>query len=228
MHSDKVDHATGAHEPHTDPDLTPSSADSPESAWEMCVSAVKAYFYRLRGAGKPGPPILNPTWDAIVTFVFASGSMMILAVIEAFGLQPYDKGLLSFLPSFGASCAVIFFLVTPPGAQPRGMVLTHLMGAFLGVSWAHVTNNLPKPLSQLLASTFAVSMLTPMTMFFRSFQPSSSATACLGAFHLYGQMNDKGYMFLVTPALLGPCVLAVLGVLLNNLIPWRHCYPVFW
>lgn len=189
---------------------------------------VLVYLKRLKGAGQAGPSFWNPSWDGIPAFVFTAITLEVLAVIEGFGLQPYDKGLLSYLPSFGASCCMVFCLLTAPGAQPRALIFTHIFGAFFGVSWAHITNNLPKPLSQQIACAFAVGMMTGLMMLFGALQPSASATTCLAAFHLYGQMRDQGFMFMVTPATLGPCVIVFLGVLFNNIIPWRHCYPVWW
>lgn len=185
------------------------------------------YVRRLKGAGQTAPPFFAPTWDAIPSCVFTMIALMICTVIEAFGLQPYGLGLLSYLPSFGASCALVMCLLTSPGAQPRALVPSHITGAFLGVSWAHIMNSLPKPLSQQLALSFAVSMLTALMMLTGTLQPSASATTCLAALHLYGEMKDQGFMFLVTPATIGPCVVVFMGWLLNNLIPWRHCYPVW-
>ncbi|EPY27378.1 HPP family protein [Strigomonas culicis] len=119
------------------------------------------------------------------------------------------------------------YLLTSPGSQPRALVATHIVGAFLGVSWAHITSSLPQPLGQLLACAFAVSILTALMMITGTMQPSASATTCLAALHEYGAMKDQGFMFMVCPALLGGCVICFLGWILNNLIPWRHCYPVW-
>lgn len=191
-------------------------------------NAVVAYFKRLKGAGKPGPSWFVWTWDSIPAFVFTGITLMVLGVIEAFGLQPYDLGLQSYLPSFGASCCLVMCLLTSPGAQPRALIPTHIVGAFLGVSWSHITGSLPSPLDQQLACAFAVAILTALMMITGTFQPSASATTCLAAFHVFGQMKDQGFMFLVAPATVGPCVVVFCGWALNNLIPWRHCYPVWW
>ncbi|EPY39022.1 HPP family protein [Angomonas deanei] len=118
-------------------------------------------------------------------------------------------------------------LLVSPGAQPRALILTHIVGAFLGVSWGHITKSLPEPLNHLLASAFAVPMITVLMMMTGTMQPSAAATTCLAAFHTYGEMKDQGFMFLVTPATLGPCVLVFLAWILNNLIPWRSNYPLW-
>ncbi|KPI87664.1 hypothetical protein ABL78_3262 [Leptomonas seymouri] len=186
------------------------------------------YLCRLKGAGQPGPSFWNPSWDGIPALLFSAITLEVLAVIEAFGLQHYDKSLLSYLPSFGASCCLVFCLSTSPGAQPRALVSTHIFGAFFGVSWLHIMNSLPKPLSQQIACAFAVGMMTSLMMLFGALQPSASATSCLAVFHRFGQMRDQGFMFMVAPATVGPLVIVFLGILLNNLIPWRHCYPGWW
>eukprot|EP00796_Vickermania_ingenoplastis_P006312 gene6312-4542_t len=184
-----------------------------------------AYCRRCMGAGQPGPSWFNFSYDAIFTCIFSITTMTILATIQYYGLRPYDLGMLSYLPSFGASSTLVFYLSTSPGAQPRALILTHITGAFLGVSWSHITDSVDPPLYQLLACAFAVSMMTALMMLTNSFQPSASATTCLAALHSYGQMKDQGYMFLVTPATLGPVIIVFLGWVFNNLVPWRRSYP---
>uniref|UniRef100_A0A0A9ZH78 HPP transmembrane region domain-containing protein n=1 Tax=Lygus hesperus TaxID=30085 RepID=A0A0A9ZH78_LYGHE len=103
------------------------------------------------------------------------------------------------------------YLTTTQGAQPRALVCTHVLGAFLGVSFSHITHPLPAPLNQLLSSAFAVSIITVFMMITGTLQPSASATTCLAAFHLYGEMQDQGYMFIVAPALVGPLVIVFMG-----------------
>lgn len=103
------------------------------------------------------------------------------------------------------------YLSTTPGAQPRALISTHVLGAFLGVSFSHITKSLPTPLNQQLASAFGVSLLTSWMMLTGTLQPSASATTCLAAFHLYGVMHDQGFMFLITPALIGPVIVVFMG-----------------
>lgn len=213
----------------TDPVETPVAVFSSEEVqdhrpWNFLL----VYLTRLKGAGGRGPKWFAPTWDGVPAFLFSAITLMVLAVIEAFGLQPYNLGLQSYLPSFGASCCLVMYLVTAPGAQPRALVFSHITGAFLGVAWAHITSSLDKPLSQQLACAFAVAIITSLMMLTGTFQPSASATTCLAAFHLYGAMKDQGFMFMVAPAMVGPCVVVFFGWLFNNLIPWRHCYPLWW
>lgn len=184
-----------------------------------------AYFRRCLGAGHHGPPWFTFSYDVLFACLFSITNMTILATLQYYGLRPYDLGMLSYLPSFGASSTLVFYLYTTPGAQPRALIMTHICGAFLGISWAHIFKPVGEPLSQLLACAFAVGMMTVIMMITSSFQPSASATTCLAAFHLYGQLNDQGYLFLVTPAVIGPVIIVFLGWILNNLIPWRHCYP---
>ncbi|KAG5491453.1 hypothetical protein JIQ42_01355 [Leishmania sp. Namibia] len=202
--------------------------EPPEEVQQRHKSFLRVYLCRLKGAGQPSPTLFAPTWDCIPAFLFTVITLIVLAVIEAFALQPYNLGLLSYLPSFGASCCLVMCLLSSPGAQPRALIFSHIIGAFLGVAWSHVTSSLPKPLSQLLACSLAVGMITALMMLTGSLQPSASATVCLAAFHVYGQLKDQGFMYMVTPATIGPCVIVFLGWVFNNLVPWRHCYPVWW
>lgn len=219
-----VDIVGGSHEPieSGSPIVQEEGSLVPKDANFFSVSA---YFKRCLGAGHRGPPWFIFSYDVLFSCVFTMINMTILATLEYYGLTPYNLGMLSYLPSFGASSTLVFYLYTSPGAQPRALILTHIMGAFLGISWAHITKPLGEPLSQLLACAFAVAMMTAIMMLTNSFQPSASATTCLAAFHLYGQLQDQGYLFLVTPATIGPVIIVFLGWIFNNLIPWRHCYP---
>lgn len=199
--------------------------NSTGTTWDPDFFTPKAYLRRCLGAGHPGPAWFTFSWDAIPACIFSIINMTLLATLEYYGLRPYNLGMLSYLPSFGASSTLVFYLYTSPGAQPRALILTHICGAFLGISWSHIMDGIDPPLYQLLACAFAVAMMTSIMMLTNSFQPSASATTCLAALHLYGQMKDQGYMFMVTPATIGPVIIVFLGWVFNNLIPWRHCYP---
>lgn len=186
---------------------------------------LRGYLKRCTGAGHKGPPFFTFSYDVLFTCVFSIFNLTILSTLEYYGLDPYDQGLLSYLPSFGATSTLIFYLYTAPGAQPRALILSHICGAFLGISCAHITSSLEEPFSQLLACTIAVSILTALMMMTNTFQPSASATTCLAALHVHGHMSDAGYMFLVTPATIGPVISVFFAWLFNNIVPWRHCYP---
>ncbi|ESL09465.1 hypothetical protein TRSC58_02812 [Trypanosoma rangeli SC58] len=152
--------------------------------------------------------------------------MLFLAVVDEYGLSQY--GLQLYLPSFWASCALTVCLTTAPGAQPQAQLGSHFFGALFGLSFAHATKPLGRPLGPLLASTFAVALLTCVCLLFGWFQPSSSATTVLAAFYRHGPMHDAGYIFLLTPVLLGVVIVFVFSWLMNNLIPWRPAYPICW
>ncbi|ORC93232.1 uncharacterized protein TM35_000011090 [Trypanosoma theileri] len=202
-----------------------NSVTSPVRMNVFCV-ALSTYIKRLRGGGVEGLPVFAPSLDLVPTFLLSIGIMLVLAAVDVFALEPY--GLQSYLPSFGSSCALTVCLMTTPGAQPRCFILTHFIGAFLGLSFGHATKTLEQPLGRLLASVFAVSVLSPLMSLLGWFQPSSSATAVLAAFHEYGRMNDEGYMFLVAPVLLGVFIIFILSWVTNNLVPWRPAYPLWW
>lgn len=101
----------------------------------------------------------------------------------------------------------------------------------MGLSFAHLFRGIgiDKPLAELIAGMLGSCILTSMMMVTNCFQPSSCATVFIAARHNvnFGAVNDKGYLFLVTPTLLGPAIIILFGWLLNNLIPWRECYPAW-
>ncbi|RNF00620.1 HPP family protein [Trypanosoma conorhini] len=217
--------AMAVEDPQGAPPATGGHVSAPrEVAASRCFLAV--YLGRLRGAGETGPPALALSLDLLPTFVFSTGIMLLLAVVDEYGLGQY--GLQLYLPSFWASCALTVCLITAPGAQPKSLLGAHLLAALFGVCFGHATGSLAQPIGQLLAGAFAVALLTPACLLFGWLQPSSSATAVLAVFHKQGRMHDAGYIFLVTPVLLGGLIVFACSWLMNNLIPWRPSYPLCW
>lgn len=188
---------------------------------------VVVYLSRLKGEGQRGPGWFSPSWDAVLSCIFSVVALIILAVIQAFGFESYDLGLEALIPSMGSTCTQVLYLLTTPGAQPRAVLGAHFTGAFLGLSWAHIFKSLFSPLGGQLACAIGVALLTVLMMVTGAIHAPASATTCVAALHQYGQMHDKGFMFLVTPALLGPSVIVFLGWVLTNAVPWRHCYPLW-
>ncbi|EKF26345.1 hypothetical protein MOQ_009966 [Trypanosoma cruzi marinkellei] len=208
---------------------TPVSPSNPtlaprEERTSMCFLLV--YLRRLRGAGEKGLPFFTLSIDLIFTFLFSTGIMLILAVVDVYGSEPH--GLQAYLPAFAASCALTACFTTTPGAQPQGLFGSHLLAALIGLSFSHATHSLEQPLGHLLASVFAVAFLASACHIFGWFQPSSAATAVSAVFYENGQRKDGGYIFVLFPVLIGVTIIFVLSFLLNNLVPWRPAYPVWW
>lgn len=207
-----------------------SSAIDADGSGSEDFFTLRAYLRRCCGAGAPSPSWFGFDWDVLPACLFSWVTLVTLATIESYWLQPYGDGLLAILPSFGASSTLVYCFYTTTGAQPRGLLLTHICGAFLGISCAHITKaiGIESQLSILVACAVAVAINTAVMMVFNCFQPSASATTSLAALHPYGKIHDQGYMFLVTPATIGPVVITIFACIFNNFIPWRPAYPVWW
>ncbi|KAG8340088.1 hypothetical protein TRVL_09082 [Trypanosoma vivax] len=189
-------------------------------------SFVLSYLWRLQGAGERGPPSVYLSLDLVPSALLSTGIMLLLSALDEFVLSYH--GLTLLLPSFGASCTLAVCLTTATGAQPRTLLCTHLFAALLSLSLSHAMLPLPQPLGRLLSSTVVVSIITPLFDILGCVQPSSSATAVLAGLHDRDKLGDQGYLFLATPVLLGVTIIVIFAWLLNNLVPWRPPYPVWW
>ncbi|CAG9581717.1 conserved hypothetical protein [Leishmania major strain Friedlin] len=183
------------------------------------------YLRLLKCAGHPDRTWFSTTRNCIVASAFTDVTLMVLAVIETSGRRPCEVGLDSYVPSFGASYCLLTYLLARCAAA-RTHFLSHTVSAFLGEAGPHSTNSLPKPLSQQPACGFAVGIMAAPLILTGSLQPSASATTCLAAFHTDSRMNDEGLMCISTPATVGLCLIVFLDWAFNDLVPWRHYYPV--
>jgi CBS domain-containing membrane protein len=125
--------------------------------------------------------------------------------------------------SFGATAGLLFAAPRSDLAQPRNMVLGHLMSALIGVTLGKlVTHHVELAASLAVATAMAAMMLT------NCLHPPGGATgmtAILGG----KEVHDLGYRYLVTPVLVGVAIMLVVAVVVNNLSADEdHQYPVAW
>ncbi|CUF43082.1 transmembrane protein, putative [Bodo saltans] len=193
------------------------------------------YFQRLRftlAQRKENPYPIAIGWDLFPTFILSFTAMMLLAICDIYlARQHLPAGMTAFLPSFGASAAILFGLPKSPFAQPRNFFFGHLTGAIAGVSTAQWIRPAieQQPISDLTGGTIAVSLTMGTMMYFNLMHPSACATAVSAAAVTFlNDPNDRGYLFVLIPVLLACIILFMVAWLGNNLFAARAPYPMYW
>ncbi len=120
--------------------------------------------------------------------------------------------------SFGASAVLVFGATNSPLAQPRNLVVGHLISAVLGVAICKIFPN------QLwLSSALAVSLSIVAMQVTKSMHPPGGATALIANIGTE-KIKGLGFGYVVFPVLSGVLMLLVVALIVNN-IPRNRNYP---
>jgi len=181
---------------------------------------ISEYLKRMRGDNQRQPrhTIAWTLWSAL-------GAIMGIGLVGlCSGLVAVEQGDRLFLiGSFGASAVLLYGTPYAPFAQPRNLILGHLVSAFSGVVVAHYIA-LPEALQAALAVALALTLMH-MTI---SLHPPGGATALIAVIGS-DRIHSLGFMYLLTPVLTGVLLMLLVALIINNLSsdPARH-YPRHW
>jgi CBS-domain-containing membrane protein len=178
----------------------------------------REYFSKMKGSTRGSPPRVSNEeilWSWI-------GSFLGIAAI-AWVSQQYFEGLDSSLMigSFGASAVLLYGAVRSPLAQPRNLIGGHFLSAVIGVlCWKMLNQHLWLAESMAVATSLAVMHTT------RTLHPPGGATALIA---VIGSpvIHKLGFLYVLIPATIGPFILLLIALLVNN-IPVSRRYPEIW
>lgn len=154
--------------------------------------------------------------DHLWTFIGAFIGIGAIGLLQGQGVLLTDAVFL--IGSFGASAVLVFGATNSPLAQPRNLVLGHLISALIGVS---VCKLVPEML--WLSSALAVSLSIVAMQITRTMHPPGGATALIANIGSE-QIKGLGYGYVLYPVLSGVVVLLIVALLVNNLPRGRN-YP---
>lgn len=162
--------------------------------------------------------------------VLASTALIFLSLIQHFGFARHTVHLLSVIPPFAATTALLYGATQAPTAQPRAVLLGFLICGLCGVSCQLMFRQAAaQPISVYLGAALAVAVTLALSKFFSVIHPPACAAAISAALLAPNQeVEDQGFLFLVTPLLLGSLVLLTVAWLGNNMVPSRPPYPTVW
>lgn len=135
--------------------------------------------------------------NIVLSIVAGVGAFLAIGLLSFFDSTLSDVALL--MAPFGATAVLVFGVPDSPLAQPKNVILGHLITAFVGVFFTQYIG--VSPLTLALATGVGVSamLLTKTT------HPPA------GANPLLIMLAGQGWAFLVTPVLLGAVVIVLVG-----------------
>lgn len=151
-------------------------------------------------------------WSFLGSFV----GIGILAFIQSIHFKGNDAVYL--IGSFGASSVLVYGIIQSPFSQPRNLVGGHLISALIGV-----TVHKFAPDIIWIAAPLAVSSAIIMMQITKTLHPPGGATALIA---IIGSDKIKalGYLYVLSPVLIGTLVLLITALIFNNMTPSRT-YP---
>ncbi|KAK7196629.1 HPP family [Novymonas esmeraldas] len=204
----------------------------PPEGWPPARRWPRWYWGRLTGYDQSLSTYgFHPSWDQLTALVFTCLTLVVLGLLEHYGFYPLlNHTLFSFLPALGASCTVVFAIPKAPIAQPRNVILSHVSAAIIGTALTNAFRSVSQqPFGQHCAGAIGVALHLVLMMFTNTMHPPASATVISAATAtINAYYRDEGFLFVITPVLLGAVITTVCAWLLNNLVPSRSPYPQYW
>ncbi len=175
------------------------------------------YFSKMRGTTKSPPAVRLSEifWSWIGSFL----GIAAVAVVNSTIVDTTD--LVMIIGSFGASAVLIYGAIRSPLAQPRNLIGGHIISAAIGVTAFKL---LPEPL--WLTSAIAVATAIAVMHATKTLHPPGGATALIAVIGSQ-KIHNLGYLYVLIPAGIGPLIMLVVALLVNN-IPNNRRYPEFW
>lgn len=167
-----------------------------------------SWFSKFRGGESPLPA--RATAKAIC-LAWLGG---VIAISALAGLTTLTASPL-LLGSFGATCVLVFGYPDVPFAQPRNIVLGHLLSSLVGLIFLTLCG--PHWWAAGLATGTAIAVM----MFTRTVHPPAGSNPVIVF------LSAPGWSFLLYPTLLGALLITLLAALYNNTTR-SSGYPKYW
>ncbi len=158
--------------------------------------------------------IINAFW----AFVGSSLCMAVISIVDELYFEANNVHIL--MASFGASCVLVFGVPNSPLAQPRNVLGGHFVSALAGVTCQIVLGGTP-----IVAACISVSLAILLMTLTKTLHPPGGASALLAVVGNQS-IHDLGYLYAVTPCLMGASMVAGVGIGLSYLTGNR--YPLKW
>ncbi|TWX65198.1 HPP family protein [Colwellia demingiae] len=134
---------------------------------------------------------------SVIAGIGASLAIGLLSYMEA---SLGDVALL--MAPFGATAVLVFGVPDSPLAQPKNVILGHLITAFIGLVFVHYVG--VTPLTLALATGFGVTAMLA----------SKTTHPPAGANPILIMLSGQGWGFLITPVLMGAVIIVLVGKVL--------------
>ncbi|KOR29412.1 membrane protein [Achromatium sp. WMS2] len=182
------------------------------------MANIKQYFLKMQGSPKSiqtATGVYDLVWSWIGGFIGIATLMFINSLVFT------GPDLTIVTGAFGASSVLAYGAIQSPFAQPRNLVGGHLVSAIVGVACYKLLPTFP-----MLASPIAVATAIIAMQITRTVHPPGGATAFIAVIGSE-QIHKIGWLYVLIPSTIGPLVLLVVALLVNN-IPHNRRYPASW
>jgi CBS-domain-containing membrane protein len=163
---------------------------------------------RLSGGGKLPPPA--GIYEVLRGFVGGTLGIFAVASLGIWSGTPW------IIAPFGATCVLLFALSGSPLAQPRSVVLGHLVSALSGLIFINLFGDSTMIMALSVGCAIAAMQVLRVT--------HAPAGANPLVIFMSGVYN---WDFLIAPVLIGAVTLVVVALILNNLRSGDK-YPAYW
>lgn len=150
------------------------------------------------------------------SFLGSFAGIGILAYIQSIHFSGNDAVYL--IGSFGASSVLVYGIIQSPFSQPRNLVGGHLVSAFIGVTVHKLAPDII-----WIAAPLAVSLAIILMQITKTLHPPGGATALIAVIGS-DKIKDLGYMYVLSPVLIGVLILLFTALIFNNMTSSR-IYP---
>lgn len=155
--------------------------------------------------------------DHFWSFVGAFIGIGIIAYLQSLQITQLEN--IFLIGSFGASSVLVYGAVYSPLAQPRNLVLGHVVSAIAGVTVAKIFPDII-----WITAPMAVALSIVAMQVARCLHPPGGATALI-AVSGGTKITGMGYIYVLSPVLSGALILLAIALIFNNITKDRH-YPV--
>jgi CBS-domain-containing membrane protein len=149
-------------------------------------------------------------------FVGSFTGIGIIAYLQSQVLPASD--VIYLIGSFGASGVLVYGVIGSPLAQPRNLIVGHIVSALIGVT---VQKFFPDIL--YIAAPLSVSLSIVLMQVTKSLHPPGGATALI-AVTGSPELKALGYWYVLSPVLIGASILLLTALVFNNMTSNRQ-YP---
>lgn len=151
-------------------------------------------------------------WAFLGSFIAIS----VLAYIQSIHFTGNDAVYL--IGSFGASSVLVYGIIQSPFSQPRNLVGGHIISAIIGVT---VHKFIPDII--WITAPLAVSLSIVLMQITKTLHPPGGATALIAIIGS-DKIKDLGYIYVISPVLIGVLILLLTALIFNNMTSNRS-YP---
>ena len=155
------------------------------------------YWRKMRGTTRGSPPRVS---NEELVWSWIGSFLGITALVAVGQLLFAGTDLMLLIGSFGASAVLVYGAVRSPLAQPRNLLGGH--------------------------GAVAVGLAIAAMFQLRCLHPPGGATALIAVIGS-PEIHALGFWYVLVPATLGPLILLVMALLINNL-PRSRRYPEIW